>query len=69
MAEPNNEVKPINGYLTFDPGVQQRTIGIGTINDNKPEDKTRYTMVLYSPYGGARLDTAFSDFKLLLQGL
>ncbi|PFX17387.1 G-protein coupled receptor 98 [Stylophora pistillata] len=67
MANSNNELTPINGYLTFEPGVTQRTLTISTIDDNEPEDDTPYNVVLYSPLGGARLDTNefWMDLKVL----
>ena len=68
MAKTNNELTPVNGYLTFKPGVTQRRVEISTIDDNTPEDDTPYTVVLYSPLGGARLDTATAEFKMRLEG-
>ena len=68
MAQPNGELSPINGYLTFEPGVSQRQASIRTVDDNIPEDDTSYIVVLYSPTGGARLNTGTSEFKLTLKG-
>ena len=68
MAKPNKQLTPVNGYLTFDPGVAQRKVTIRTVDDNTPEDNTPYTVVLYSPKGGARLDTASAEFKMRLEG-
>ncbi|XP_068693739.1 adhesion G-protein coupled receptor V1-like isoform X3 [Montipora foliosa] len=69
MAQPNGELSPINGYLTFEPGVSQRQASIRTVDDNIPEDDTSYIVVLYSPTGGARLNTGTSEFKLTLKVL
>ena len=69
MAKPNNELTPINGYLTFEPGVVQRKVEISTVDDDTPEDDTPYTLVLYSPVGGARLDTASAGFEMRLEGI
>lgn len=69
MAKPNKELKPINGYLTFDPAVTQRKVEISTVDDDTPEDDTPYTLVLYSPVGGARLDTSSAGFKMRLKGI
>lgn len=56
----------MNGYLTFEPGVTRRTLTLSTIDDDKPEDDTPYNVVLYSPLGGARLDT--NEFWMDLKG-
>ena len=66
MANSNNELTPINGYLTFEAGVTQRRLTIRTIDDDTPEDDTPYNVVLYSPLGGARLDT--NEFWMDLKG-
>lgn len=66
MSISNNELTPINGYLTFEPGVTRRTLMLSTIDDDKPEDDTPYNVVLYSPLGGARLDT--NEFWMDLKG-
>lgn len=68
MAKANNELTPINGYLTFEPGVTQRRVAISTVDDDTPEDDTPFTVVLYSPLGGARLDTESAEFKMRLEG-
>ena len=68
MAKPNEQLSPVNGYLTFAPGVTQKRVLIHTVDDNTPEDNTPYTVVLYSPKGGARLDTASAEFKVRLEG-
>lgn len=69
MAKPNRELTPINGYLTFEPQVTERMVEISTVDDNTPEDDTPYTLVLYSPVGGARLDTTSAEFKMRLEGI
>lgn len=69
MAKPNKELTPINGYLTFEPQVTQRMVEISAVDDNTPEDDTPYTLVLYSPVGGARLDTTSAEFKMRLEGI
>jgi len=69
MAKPNKELTPINGYLTFEPEVTQRKIEISAVDDDTPEDDTPYTLVLYSPMGGARLDTTSAEFKMRLEGI
>ena len=69
MAKPNKELTPINGYLTFEPEVTQRKVEISTVDDDTPEDDTPYTLVLYSPVGGARLDTNSAGFKMRLEGI
>ena len=66
MAKPNEQLTPVNGYLTFQPGVKQQKVGIRAVDDITPEDNTPYTVVLYSPKGGARLDT--NEFIMLLEG-
>ena len=69
MAKPNKELTPINGYLTFEPQVTQRMVEISAVDDDTPEDDTPYTLVLYSPVGGARLDTTSAEFKMRLEGI
>ena len=69
MAKPNRELTPINGYLTFEPQVTERKVAISIVDDNTPEDDTPYTLVLYSPVGGARLDTTSAEFKMRLEGI
>lgn len=69
MAKPNRELTPINGYLTFEPQVTERMVEISTVDDITPEDDTPYTLVLYSPVGGARLDTTSAEFKMRLEGI
>lgn len=68
MAKPNRQLTPINGYLTFNPGVAEQKVLIHTVDDNVPEDNTPYTVVLYSPKGGARLETTSAEFKMRLEG-
>ena len=69
MAMPNKELTPVNGYLTFEPQVTERKVEISTVDDNTPEDDTPYTLVLYSPVGGARLDSTSAGFKMRLEGI
>ena len=57
MAKSNEQLTPVNGYLTFDPGVSQGIVTIRTVDDDVAEEDKTYTAVLYSPKGGARLDT------------
>ena len=68
MAIPNKQFTSINGYLTFNPGVSQGMVTIRTVDDDVPEDDPPYTVVLYSPKGGARLDTG-SHFIMQLEGI
>lgn len=64
MSKSNKQLAPINGYLTYEPGVTERKVTVHTIDDNDPEDDVSYTVLLYSPKGGARLDSAESQMKL-----
>lgn len=68
MAKPNRQLTPINGYLTFNPGVAEQKVSIHSVDDDDPEDDTPYTVVLYSPKGGARLETTSAEFKMRLEG-
>lgn len=68
MEKSNDELSPINGYLIFEPDVSRQQLSIHTIDDDSPEDDTSYYVVLYSPAGGARLDTGPNEFKLTLKG-
>ena len=68
MKKSNDDLSPINGYLTFEPYVSQQQLSIHTVDDDIPEDDTSYYVVLYSPAGGARLNTQSNEFILTLKG-
>ena len=68
MKKSNDDLSPINGYLTFEPYVSQQQLSIYTVDDDIPEDDTSYYVVLYSPAGGAQLNTQSNEFMLTLKG-
>lgn len=68
MKKSNDDLSPINGYLIFEPYVSQQQLSIHTVDDDIPEDDTSYYVVLYSPAGGARLNTQSNEFILTLKG-
>ncbi|XP_015763361.1 PREDICTED: G-protein coupled receptor 98-like [Acropora digitifera] len=69
MKKSNDDLSPINGYLIFEPYVSQQQLSIHTVDDDIPEDDTSYYVVLYSPAGGARLNTQSNEFILTLKVL
>ena len=64
MAKPTEQLKPINGYLTYTEHMNKQDITISTIDDDIAEKKETFSVMLFSPKGGARLDKSYKESRL-----
>ena len=60
-------LKPINGYLTFQPDVTSQRLAVATVDDNVPEPEQQFAVALLSPKGGAVLDE--NHARAILSGM
>lgn len=69
MTSAVNTLKPINGYLTFEPSVRSQQLTVATIDDSVSEPEQRFAMALLSPKGGATLARDKNRATAILSGI
>lgn len=52
------DVKPISGYLTFEPGITSHVLQIQSVQDQEDEGNEVFAVKLLSGRGGARITRA-----------
>ena len=64
MSKGIKKLAPINGYMTYDEGISKQDIRIGTVDNNLPEKEETFSLMLFSPRGGARVEDSGKESRL-----
>ena len=61
IGKPVEDLKPINGYLSYPQQVTSHVVSIETVDNTRTEDEKVFSIILTSSSGGADIDDSGSS--------